>query len=190
MYGPGSEKILVAKVTYVDSDKDPEDVYIRPGGGAGIEGVLGYDLSKSLSCEFALGWENSGKVVDKNNSAMFNKFPLRVSLLYRILIDKKYTPYFGAGISTVLSAKYAEDTQGIEHEVTYSKPSGFHVLGGMEWKNPQSSLFFFGEVRVLVLGEFEADEATVSNYVLETIGLDKMNANGVQFTFGVGYYLK
>lgn len=27
VFGPGSEKILVAKVTYPDSDKDPEDVY-------------------------------------------------------------------------------------------------------------------------------------------------------------------
>lgn len=163
---------------------------IRPDGGAGIEAVIGYDLSKSLSCEFALGWENSGKVVDKNNSAMFNKFPLRISVLYRILIEKKFTPYFGAGVSTILSAKYAEDSQGTEHEVKYTKPTGFHMLGGAEWKNPQSSLFFFGEVRLLILGEFESEETTVSNYILEDLGLDKMSANGVQFTFGVGYYLK
>lgn len=189
VFGPGFEKILVAEVQYRDSDKDNEDVHISPGGGAGIEGVIGYDISKSLSCEFALGWENSGKVVDKTNSAMFNKFPLRASVLYRILIDKKYTPYFGAGISTVLSAKYTEESQGIEHEATYTKPIGFHVLGGAEWKNSQSALYWFGEVRLLLLGEFEAEEATVSDYVLETIGLDIMNANGVQFTFGIGYYL-
>ncbi|MFC1535937.1 opacity family porin [Candidatus Neomarinimicrobiota bacterium] len=189
VFGPGFEKFLVAEVHYRDSDKDNEEVHISPGGGAGIEGVIGYDISKSLSCEFALGWENSGKVVDKDNSAMFNKYPLRASVLYRIIIDKKYTPYIGAGISTVLSAKYTEDSQGTEHEATYTKPVGFHVLGGAEWKNPQSSLFFFGEVRLLLLGEFEAEEATVSDYALETIGLDKMNANGVQFTFGIGYYL-
>lgn len=189
IFGPGSEKIMVGKKYYEDSDKDPQDINILPGGGVGVEAVIGYDISKLLAFEFSIGTQNSGSYIDKDNVAQFKKSQIRASLLYRIPIGKKYTPYVGAGLSSVISAKYVEDSQGIESEVTYTKPTGFHVLGGAEWKNPKSPLFLFGEIRFLILGEFEADETTVSNYILETIGIDIMSANGLQFSFGIGYYI-
>ena len=33
MYGPGTEEVWVATKYYQNSDKDPEDIYMRPGGG-------------------------------------------------------------------------------------------------------------------------------------------------------------
>lgn len=196
VFGPGFEKVLVAQISYPDSDKDPEDVYINPGGGAGIEAVIGYDLSKSLSCELALGWENSGDVIDKDNSAMFNKFPLRVSILYRIPIDKKFTPYIGAGVSTNLAVKYKfeGDPNGSKLEIKYNKPIGFNLLGGAEWKDSQSPLYWFGELRLIMLGEYTIEEGTVNGFstteLLKGTELDNLSANGLQFAFGVGYYLK
>lgn len=194
MFGPGFEKVWVAKVYYVDSDKDPEDVYIHPGGGAGIEAVIGYDLSKSLSCELALGWQNSGKVVDKDNSVMFNKFPLRATVLFRIPINKKFTPYVGAGVSTNLSVKYKEDLEGFKAEIIYNNPIGLNLIGGAEMKYLRSPWFWFGELRLIILGEYTIEEATANGMsvtgIFQGTDLDNMNAGGVHFTFGVGYYLK
>ena len=196
MFGPGFEKVLVAEIRYVDSDKDPKKVHISPGGGAGIEAVIGYDLSKSLSCELAVGWQNSGDIVDKDNSAMFNKFPLRATVLYRIPINKKFTPYVGAGISTNIAAKYKfeGDPNETKIEINYNKPIGFNLLGGAEIKNSQSPWYWFGELRLIILGEYTVEESTTNGFsttgLFEESELDNLNANGVQFTFGVGYYLK
>jgi len=36
IFGPGfEERILVGKGYYEDEDKDPQDIYISPGGGTG-----------------------------------------------------------------------------------------------------------------------------------------------------------
>ena len=189
VFGPGFEKIKVGEKYYEDSDRDNSDINIMPGGGFGVEGVLGYDLSKLLAVEFSIGTQNSGSSIDKDNKASFQKSQIRASVLYRIPIDKKYVPYIGVGISTVLSGKYIEESQGMELEVKYTKPSGFHVLGGAEWKNPRSPWFWYGEMRLLILGEVEADETDVATWILEEVGIDKMSANGLQFSFGIGYYI-
>ena len=189
VFGPGFEKIKVGEKYYEDSDRDNSDINIMPGGGAGVEGVIGYDLSKSLAFEFSIGTQNSGSFIDKDNKAQFKKSQIRASILYKIPIGKKYVPYLGAGLSTILSGKYVENSQGMELEVKYTKPSGFHILGGAEWKNSQSPLYWFGEVRLIILGEIEADDSSVSNYILESVGIDVMSSNGLQFSFGIGYYI-
>ncbi len=190
VFGPGFEKIKVGEKQYEDSDRDNQDINVMPGGGAGIEAVIGYDLSKSLAFEFSIGVQNSGSFIDKDNKAQFKKSQIRASVLYKIPMGKKYVPYIGAGLSTILSGKYVEDSQAGEGEVKYTKPSGFHILGGAEWKNPQSPLFWFGELRLLILGEFKVDESDIAYSALEHFGMNKMSANGLQFSFGIGYYLK
>ena len=189
IFGPGFEKIKVGEKYYEDSERDNSDINIMPGGGFGVEGVLGYDLSKLLTVEFSIGTQNSGSSIDKDNKASFQKSQIRASVLYRIPIDKKYVPYIGVGISTVLSAKYIEESKEMDLEVKYTKPSGFHVLGGAEWNNPRSPWFWYGEMRLLILGEVEADETDVATWILEEVGIDKMSANGLQFSFGIGYYI-
>ena len=189
VFGPGFERIKVGEKYYEDSDRDNSDINIMPGGGAGVEAVIGYDLSKALAFEFSIGTQNSGSFIDKDNKAQFKKSQIRASVLYKIPIDKKYVPYIGAGISTVLSGKYVEDSQGMESDVKYTKPSGFHVLGGAEWKNSHSPWFWYGEMRLLILGEIEADETDVATWILEEVGIDAMSANGLQFSFGIGYYI-
>lgn len=121
MFDPGEKKFV--------SDKHPEDIHIRPNECTGPEAVIGYDLSKSLSFELALEWINSGENIDKNNTDMLQQFPLRVSILHKININKEYTPYVGAGVSTPLSIKYEEEAQGIKSEIIYNKPIGFNLLG-------------------------------------------------------------
>jgi len=189
VFGPGFESIKVGEKYYENSDRDPQDIDIMPGGGAGVEAVIGYDITKSLSAEFSIGTQNSGSFVDEDNKAQFKKSLIRASVYYKIPIEKKFTPYIGAGISNVLSAKYVENSQGFEFETTYTKPSGFHIIGGAEWKTPNSPWFWYGEARFIILGEFEADESDVNTWILEEVGIDKMNGNGLQFSFGVGYFI-
>jgi len=194
MYGPGTEEVWVATKYYQDSDKDPEDIYMRPGGGFGIEAVIGYDVTRFLSFELALGWLTSGEVIDKDNMAILEKFPLQAIILYRIPINKKFTPYIGGGLATLLSIKYTEKVQGTESDVIYSKPIGFTILGGTEFKKSQSPWYWFGELRYNILGEYTVKEATMGGRtvtgIIQGSSLDNLNANGVFIVFGVGYYLK
>ncbi|MFC1785634.1 hypothetical protein ACFL0J_08440, partial [Candidatus Neomarinimicrobiota bacterium] len=129
VFGPGFEKVKVGTKIYENSDRDPQDINITPGGGFGVEAGLGYDLTKVLSAEISIGMGNSGASDGEDSKASFQKTLLRASVIYKLPFEKKYTPYIGGGISTVVSAKYIEDSQGIESEVNYNKPSGFHVLG-------------------------------------------------------------
>ncbi len=189
VFGPGFEKVKVGQKYYEDSERDPQDINIMPGGGVGVEAAFGYDLSKSLTFEFSIGTQNSGSYIDEDNKAQFKKSQIRASVLYKVPINKKYTPYIGAGLSTMLSGKYVEESQGMEYEVKYTKPSGFHAIAGAEWKNTKSPLYLYGELRLLILGNVEADETDVSSWVLEEVGIDAMSANGLQFSFGIGYYI-
>ena len=189
VFGPGFESIKVGEKFYEDEDKDPEDINIMPGGGFGIEAAIGYDITKNLGFELSIGTQNSGSYIDEDNRAQFKKAQIRVSGFYRIPIEKKFTPYFGAGLSMILSAKYLEDSMGIESEVVYTKPLGFHVLGGMEWRTPNSPLFWYGEARFIILGDFEVDEADIADWIIEEVGIDTMGGNGLQFSFGIGYYI-
>ncbi len=168
IFGPGFESVL-------DN--------IEPGGGQGFETVLGYDWSKTMSIELSIGMQNSG------DHTKFKKSQIRASAYYKIPIEKKFTPYLGAGISAVLSAKYIEKSSSREQEATYSKPIGIHILGGVERKNPYSPLFFFGEVRLLILGEFELDKTDVDFMILREFGMITMKANGLQWSVGIGYYI-
>ena len=177
VFGPGFEKIKVGEKQYEDSDRDNQDINIMPGGGAGVEAVIGYDLSNSLAFEFSIGLQNSGSFIDEDNKAQFKKSQIRASVLYKIPTGKKYVPYVGAGLSTILSGKYVENSKAGEGEVKYTKPSGFHILGGAEWKNPNSPLYWFGEMRLLILGEFEVDESDISYRTLEDFGMMTMSAN-------------
>lgn len=193
MYGPGTEKIWVATKYFQNSDKDPEDIYMHPGGGFGIEAVFGYYVTKLLSFELALGWMTSGEVIDKDNIAMLKKFPLQAVVVYRIPIDKKFTPYIGGGLSTLLSIKYKEEVQGTKSELIYSKPIGFTILGGAEFKNAQSPWFWYGELRYNILGEYTIEKATLGGTTITGLvqgsDLDNLNANGIFFIFGFGYYI-
>ena len=188
IFGPGFERIKVGEKSFIDSDKENEDIEVMPGGGFGIEGAFGYDLTKSFSIEISIGMQNSGEVVN-DDKLTFNKTLFRASALYKIQTDKKYAPYFGAGLSMVISARYTEETGVGDGEIVYNKPTGFHVLGGAEWKTPDSPLFFYGEARFLILGEFEYEDTDIPVSIIQDFGMDKMSANGIQFSFGIGYYI-
>ena len=192
-FGPG-EQIKAGEKYYTNSDKESEDIHISPNGSAGLEILFGYNLTKSISSEFAIGWSSGGETIDKDNVILFKKAPLRLSLLYKISIEKKYTPYIGAGLSTNLVVKYTEKSQGIDSEIKYSKPVGFHILGGASYKEKNSPLYFFGELRIIILSEYIIEEATIggmsANSLLAGSELDNLKATGVQFAFGMGYYFK
>ncbi|MFC1760165.1 opacity family porin [Candidatus Neomarinimicrobiota bacterium] len=192
-FGPG-EQIKAGEKYYTNSDKESEDINISPNGSAGLEIIVGYNLTKSISSEFAIGWSSGGETIDKDNVILFKKAPLRLTLLYRIPIEKKYTPYIGAGLSTNLVVKYTEKSQGIDSEIKYSKPVGFHILGGASYKENNSPLFFFGELRVIVLSEYTVEEADIGGMdatsLLKSSDLDNLTATGMQFAFGMGYYFK
>ena len=192
-FGPG-EQIKAGEKYYINSDKEPEDIHISPNGSAGLELLIGYNLTRYLSSEFAIGWSSNGETIDKDNVILFKKAPLRLTLLYKFPIEKKYTPYIGAGLSTNLVVKYTEKSQGIESEIKYSKPIGFHILGGASYKEKKSPLYFFGELRVIVLGEYTIEEAEIdgrdATSLLKDSELDNLAATGVQFALGIGYYFK
>ena len=168
IFGPGFESVL-------DN--------IEPGGGQGFETALGYDWSKSISSELSFCMQNSG------DHGKFKKSQMRASIYYKIPIEKIFTPYLGAGISAVISAKYIDRYSLGDPEAIYNKPFGIHILGGVERKNPYSRLFVFGEVRILILGEFVIDYTDVDFLVLRDLDMITMNANGLQWSIGIGYYI-
>ncbi len=185
VFGSGSDEVFVATILMENGDK--EDVHITPGGGTGAEAVIGYDLTQTISCEVAIGIANTGKTYnDGDYDFKFKKSFLRASILYKIPIGKKYTPYIGAGVLTNLSVKYDQEAPGYyDINIEYNNPIGFHLLGGAEFKNQQSPWFWFGELRVIMLGEYTIKN---SDY-FEGSELDNLNANGFQFSFGVGYFI-
>ena len=187
--GSGSDDILVGRVDYTDSEKESEDIYIDPGGGTGLEAIIGYDITNSLSFEFALGWCNTGETVDGDNNILFNRAPVRATILYYFDINKKWTPYIGGGLSSNLSVKHTEETSGRESEIKYKTPTGFHFLGGMEFKNKNSPWFWYGELRIIRLGEYVVDESDFPTSILNEFGMETLDANGFQFSIGAGYYI-
>ncbi len=193
IFGSGSDKVFMETILFEDSST--EDVYIYPGGGIGVEAVIGYDLIQTLSCELAIGIANNGETYNEGDwKLMFKKSFLRVSILYKIPLGKKFTPYIGAGVLANLSVKYDQEAPGYpDINIVYNNPIGFNLLGGAEFKNRQSPWFWFGELRVIMLGEytiesFKAGGFSVTEYV-ENSEYDNLNANGFQFSFGVGYYI-
>ncbi|MFC1785168.1 hypothetical protein ACFL0J_06035 [Candidatus Neomarinimicrobiota bacterium] len=188
--GLSFETITVGEKYYQYSDKESEEIFIEPGGGSGsFEGVIGYDISKLITLEISAGIQNSGESVD-DFKVKFKKFLIRASILYKMPIDKYYVPYIGVGISRVITGKYIEKSYDfVESEVIYKNPSGFHLLIGAEMKDPDFGLNLYGEIRLVMLGEFEMEESNIDEWILKDIGLDKMNANGLHFCIGIGYYL-
>ena len=193
VFGPGFEKIKVGEKWDKDTPEDTEDVFISPGGGMGIEAALGYDFNSSLSSEIGIGYVFSGESVDET-SFYFNKSTIRASIIYRLTSSRAYIPYFGAGLSTNLSVKNEAEEDGDKLEYLYSKPIGFNIFGGAEFKDLQSPLYGFVEMKLLILGDYEVEEAKFNgtSIPISIVGDDflSMNANGLQFTLGVGYYLK
>jgi hypothetical protein len=187
--GSGSDEILVGRVDYTDSEKESEDIYVEPGGGTGLEAVIGYNLTNALALEFAIGWCNTGETLDGDNNILFNRAPVRASAFYRFNTAKKWFPYIGGGLSSNLHIKYSEEIDGKESEVTYKKTIGFHLLGGIEYKSNKSPWFGYGELRVIQLGEYTVDKSDFSSGLLEEFGMDNPDANGVQVSIGAGYYI-
>jgi len=190
-FGGGYEKILAGKKYYTDSDKDPEDIYIRPGGGIGLEGIIGYDFSPTLSTEIGIGFAGSGETVDKDN-IYFNKTIFRATILYKMVSTKEYKPYIGGGFTTNLSAKYEIEQGGDELVVKYKKPVGFHVLGGAQI-NMTPELFMFGDIKLIFLGKYKIEEAEFNGSTFPISNIEnefqEFGSSGFQFTFGMGYYI-
>ena len=101
-FGVGFEKYFMFEKYYENTGKDAGDAYIYPGGGTGIEAILGYNINPRVSSEIGIGYVSSGESV-KDASASFNKSILHASIIYRLKKSKTYIPYFGAGFSTNLS---------------------------------------------------------------------------------------
>lgn len=187
----GGGKVKAGEKYYTDSSKDPEDIYIHPGGGTGLEAILGYDISPSLSGEIGIGFLQSGESVKKDKT-FFNKSTLRVSVIYRLKSSKEYVPYIGGGFSTNLSVSYDAKETGNELKAKYEIPTGFHILGGAQI-NVSPQLFMFGDFKFIFLGTYDIKEATLNgnsipiSYVKSDFR--EMNANGFQFTLGIGYYI-
>jgi hypothetical protein len=190
-FGGGYEKILAGQKSYIDSDKDPEDVYIRPGGGIGLEGIIGYDFSPSLSTEIGIGFAGSGETAGKDN-LYFNKTIFRATILYKMASTKEYKPYIGGGFTTNLSAKYEFEEGGNEMVVKYKKPVGFHVLGGAII-NMTPELFMFSDIKFIFLGKYKVEEAEFNGSTFPISNIEnefqEFGASGFQFTFGMGYYI-
>jgi len=189
----GGGKVLAGEKSYTVSDKDPEDIYIHPGGGTGLEAVIGYDINPSLSGELGIGFLQSGDQAGKDH-IWFWKQTLRASVIYRLNISKGYFPYIGGGFSTNLSVSLDAETRSDELIIRYEIPTGFHILGGAEIKNPQSSWFMFGDFKFIFLGTYDIKEAKLNGNSIPISYVEsdfrEMNANGFQFALGFGYYLK
>lgn len=190
-YGPGFEKIKTGQEFNVYSNTT-SDIYIRPGGGYGIEAILGSDIIPSIALELGLGLVQSGKVIHTEH-IVFNKSTIRASLLYKIKMFNYYTFYVGGGYSAAQNPLFKIEQVDETFKSTYSSPKGFHAIGGVQF-NYTSNFFWYGDLKYYSLGEYQIKNATFAG---ESIPIDEVesefhsfNADGLQISLGIGYYIK
>ncbi len=192
LMGFGFDKVLAAKKFYEDKD-DVDDIYIRPGGGFGIEGVIGYDITPTITGEIGIGYQASGESVS-NGHAYLNKVPFRASIIYKSTSKiKQFALYYGAGISMNLSTKYNVKEDEDKLLVTYENPVGFHGLIGADFISAGSPLNFSGEIRYVGMADFEVKSAELNgnDMPISTVKNDfrKLSSSGLHFILTISYYL-
>lgn len=187
-HGVGFEPVFIGTQYYITPHK-PYDIYIQPGGGVGLEAVIGNYINPSLSGEIGIGFLQSGYTDD----ITFNKWTLRTSVIYRLKSSKEYVPYVGGGLSTNLSVYFKLVDRDDTTITKYETPIGFHILGGVQ-KNFRQYFFWFGEFKLIFLGTYNIKEAEFNGNTVPISSIEsdfrEMNANGYQFIFGVGWYIK
>jgi opacity protein-like surface antigen len=192
LMGLGFDKVLAAKKYFEDKD-DVDDIYIRPGGGFGVEGVVGYDITSAIAGEIGIGYQFSGESVS-NGHVYFNKFPLRASILYKSTRSiKQFSPYCGVGISMNLLTKYVWEEDDDKGSITYRNPAGFHGIAGAEFNPAGSPLYFSGEIRFVSMADYEVKSYKVngSDVLISSVRTDfrKLGSSGLHFILTLGYYL-
>ncbi len=188
LVGVGFDKVF-GGYKYVEG-KDPEKINIDPGGGIGVEAVLGYDISPNIAAEFGIATQSSGESVS-NGHVYFKKVPYRASILFKPKSNKSFRLFFGGGISSNISAKYDVEEDGADATVTYTSPIGFHGLAGANFGSPKSPFYFAGEVRYVGMADYEMDEAEMNGHsFIVASDKQKLSASGVHFVFTMGYYIK
>jgi hypothetical protein len=188
LMGVGFDKVF-GGYKYVEGE-DPEKINIYPGGGVGVEAVLGYDITPTIAAEVGIAMQSSGQSVS-NGHVYFRKVPYRASLLYKPKSTKSYRLYFGGGLSSNFSAKYDVEEDDSEATVTYTSAMGFHGLAGANFHKGKSPIYFAGEVRYVSMADYEMDEAELDGHSF-VVATDKreLSAGGVHFVFTMGYYLR
>jgi hypothetical protein len=185
LMGVGFDKVHAGD-KYIEGEY-PEKINIYPGGGVGVEVVLGYDISSNFAAEIGIGTQSSGESVS-NGHIYFKKMPLRISGIYRLKNKKAYTVFIGCGASFDLSPKFSVKEDDDEAEVTYFTNTGFHGLIGLDFFSPKSPFYFAGEIRFVGMPDYELDEAPWN--AIFPSDISALSANGIHFVFTMGYYFK
>lgn len=190
-YGPGFQKIKAGS-EYDPYFRNTKNIYLRPGGGYGIEANVGADIIPSLSVEFGMGALRSGKIVHTEH-IVFDKITLRTSLLYKVNIYKYHKLYFGGGFSAIQNSQIKIEQSDETLTIKYQNPKGFNIITGLQF-NYTKNFFMYGDIKYNLMNSFELKSATFSGEKLSITEVDEkyhsLRADGIQFSFGVGYYLK
>ncbi len=192
LMGLGFDKVLAAKKYSEDKD-DTDDIYIRPGGGLGVEGVIGYNITSAITGEIGIGYQFSGETVSSDH-VYFKKIPFRATLLYKSANKiKQFSLYYGAGVSTNLSTKYDVEEADDKLVVNYENPVGFHGIIGADFISTGSPLFITGEVRFVSMADYEVKSAELNGNDM-SISLVKsdfqtLSSSGIHFIITIGYYI-
>lgn len=190
-YGPAFEKIKAGS-QYDPYFGETSNIYIRPGGGYGIEAIVGSDIIPSLAAEFGIGLLRSGKVVHTEH-IVFDKTTLRASLIYKLRIYKYHKIYFGGGFSAVQNSILRVEQSDEVLLVKYTNPKGFNIIAGLQF-NYTKNLFLFGDLKYNSMSSFNIKSAEFSGESMVISEVDSKyhtyNGDGIQFSFGIGYYLK
>jgi len=190
-YGPGFEKIKAGS-EYIPYTRETNDIYIRPGGGYGVEGIIGSDIIPSIAVEFGIGILRSGKVVHTEH-IVFDKSTLRASLIYKLRIYKYHKIYFGGGFSAVQNSILKIEQSDETLRIKYHNPKGFNIISGLQF-NYTNNFFLYGDIKYNIMSSFKIKNAEFSGESMVISNVDSKyhtyDGNGIQFSFGVGYYLK
>ncbi len=172
-----------------------EKIFLRPGGGLNIEGVVGYGITSDVKVEAGIGYNSASWSPDiEKGEGNFRSFPLRISVIKDFATKTTMKFYVGGGISMYLAPELYRKAEfegnKIKNTVTYSTPVGINVLTGMDIPIGEK-YFMFGELRYTGGITYEWEEHTQNGIECDGVfpDWDDFDGNNLFFNFGIGIYL-
>ncbi len=186
-FGIGFEKIATGLYKIYEDDREPEEIFIYPGGGINAEVVLGYRIMQSLGVEIGIGYQSSG-ASSKNEEVYFRRMPLTITLVNEFKGSGSIQFYAGAGGGFYFSPKTYVSVGSTTIDIKYDSSFGFHGLVGITKKTQKKPLFFFGEARFVGFIKYKWNEATLNgSAVIPADKFKELNGNGIFINLGIGY---
>jgi hypothetical protein len=164
-------------------------VHVNNSGYGDVYGSLNWSIGATYDIFFAsrrrLGLEfgfrlnyDSGETTGTGNSASFRHFPIFAGMKYRYITEKKWYPYFGAGIQQLF---YSESVDSEDFDDTSGNSIGFYFNGGFQRKWGRTRSTFY-EIR-FSSNSVSADDGSGT-------GGKSPDTGSLEFIFGVAFGIR